>query len=61
VALVAAVRSLFRAGIEVFDVQLTTPHLARMGAVEWPRSAYLRRVAEVKGKRVSLAGLELRP
>lgn len=60
VALVAAVRSLFRAGIEVFDVQLTTPHLARLGAVEWPRSVYLRRVAQVRGKRVSLAGLELR-
>jgi len=60
VALVAAVRSMFRAGIEVFDVQMTTPHLARLGAEEWPRAKYLRRVKEVRAKAVSLAGLELR-
>jgi len=61
VALVAAVRSMFRAGIEVFDVQMTTPHLASLGAVEWPRGRYLRRVAEVRDKPVALAGLEIRP
>jgi leucyl/phenylalanyl-tRNA--protein transferase len=61
VALVAAVRSMFRAGIEVFDVQMTTPHLLRLGAEEWPRKRYLRRVAEVREKPVSLEGLEIRP
>jgi leucyl/phenylalanyl-tRNA---protein transferase len=57
VALVAAVRSLARAGIEVFDVQMMTPHLARLGAEDWPRRRYLRRVAEVRRKRVELDGL----
>jgi leucyl/phenylalanyl-tRNA--protein transferase len=61
VALVAAVRSLFRAGIEVFDVQMTTPHLARLGSEEWPRKTYLARVAAVRGKRVSLDGIEILP
>jgi leucyl/phenylalanyl-tRNA--protein transferase len=59
VALVAAVRSLARAGIEVFDVQMMTPHLARLGAEDWPRRKYLRRVAEVRRRRVDLAGLAL--
>jgi leucyl/phenylalanyl-tRNA--protein transferase len=61
VALVAAAVSLFRAGIEVFDVQLTTPHLVRMGAVEWPRKRYLARVADVRKKPVDLAALQLSP
>jgi leucyl/phenylalanyl-tRNA--protein transferase len=60
-ALVAAFRSLFRAGIEVFDVQFVTPHLASLGAVEWPRSLYLRRVAEVRGRPVKLDRIALRP
>jgi leucyl/phenylalanyl-tRNA--protein transferase len=58
-ALVAAVRSLFRAGIEVFDVQFVTPHLARMGAEWWPRRRYLARVAAVRGKAVDLTGLDV--
>lgn len=49
IALVAAVRSLFRAGIRLFDVQYRTPHLAAMGATEWPRRRYLDRLAEVRG------------
>jgi len=59
VALVAAVRSLFRAGIEIFDVQMTTPHLARLGAEEWPRSRYLARVAKARTKHVRLDGIEI--
>ena len=47
VALVAAVRSFARAGIEVFDVQMTTSHLASLGAAEWKRSRFVRRVKEV--------------
>ena len=61
VALVAAVRSMFRAGIEVFDVQMTTPHLAGLGAEEWPRARYLRRVAQVRATPVPLDGLVIRP
>jgi len=60
VALVAAVRSLFRAGIEVFDVQMTTPHLSSLGAEELPRSRYLARVAKARAKDVRLDGLEIR-
>jgi leucyl/phenylalanyl-tRNA--protein transferase len=41
VALTAMVRSLFAAGIEVFEVQFVTSHLASLGAFEVPRSAYL--------------------
>lgn len=57
IALVACARSLQRAGIELFDVQMMTPHLARMGAVEWPRRRYLARLSEVRSKPVELRGL----
>jgi leucyl/phenylalanyl-tRNA---protein transferase len=43
-ALIASVRSLFAAGITLFDVQFATPHLASLGAVELPRREYLRRL-----------------
>ena len=33
-----------RAGVELFDVQWQTPHLASLGAVELSRSDYLRRL-----------------
>jgi leucyl/phenylalanyl-tRNA--protein transferase len=58
--LVAAVRSLFSAGIEVFDVQMTTTHLVSMGAVEWPRERYLREIARAVKRKVDLSGLEPR-
>ena len=60
VALICAVRALFAAGIEVFDVQLMTPHLQSLGAVSWPRARYLDRLAEVRGKQVALRQLQLR-
>jgi leucyl/phenylalanyl-tRNA--protein transferase len=60
VALVYAVRSLFAAGVEIFDVQLLTGHLASMGAVEIPRTAYLERIAAATDRQVPLEGLELR-
>ena len=50
VALVYAVRSLFAAGIELFDVQLMTHHLESMGATEIPRPRYLARVREAANK-----------
>lgn len=59
VALVYAAVSLFRAGIELFDVQLLTAHLASMGAVEIPRHEYLARARKASERPVSLTGLEL--
>jgi leucyl/phenylalanyl-tRNA---protein transferase len=58
-ALVAAVRSLGRAGIELVDVQFVTPHLASLGAVSWPRARYLARVAALREKKVDLAGIAI--
>lgn len=52
IALVAAVRSVFAAGVELFDVQFLTPHLASMGATNWRRSLYLARLAELRNKRI---------
>ena len=57
VALVALVRSLFAAGIELFDVQFVTEHLASFGAFTIPRREYLRRVAVAAARTVDLAGL----
>lgn len=57
-AVVAAVRSLFAAGIEVFDVQMTTSHLLSLGAVEWPRRRYVTAVARAARKPVDLTRLE---
>jgi leucyl/phenylalanyl-tRNA--protein transferase len=45
VALVAMAERLAASGFALFDVQLMTPHLASMGAVELPRAEYLRRLA----------------
>lgn len=60
VALVHAVRSLFGAGIQLFDVQILTGHLSSMGAVEIPRSQYLARVRAAVSARVDLARLDPR-
>lgn len=57
VALVALVRSLFAAGIEVLDVQFVTSHLATMGAFTIPRRDYLARIAKAAARSVDLAGL----
>lgn len=57
VALVAAVRSLFAAGIEVFDVQMPNDHLVRMGCRTVPRAVYLRRLRDAVGKAVDLTAL----
>lgn len=59
VALVYAVRSLFHAGMELFDVQLMTSHLASMGAVEIPRREYLRSVERAAARPVDLRRIEL--
>jgi leucyl/phenylalanyl-tRNA--protein transferase len=54
VALVAMVRSLFAAGIETFEVQFVTPHLASFGAFAIPRAEYLRRARLHAGKPLEL-------
>lgn len=51
VALVALVEHLRNRGFELFDVQMRTDHTARMGAIEIPRSLYLRRLRQAIRKR----------
>ena len=46
VALVALVDLLRRRGARLLDVQWLTPHLASLGAIEVPRSTYLRLLAD---------------
>lgn len=46
IALVCLVARLNERGYRLFDVQFTTSHLQRFGAVEVPRSEYQRRLAE---------------
>ncbi|MGC4087434.1 MAG: leucyl/phenylalanyl-tRNA--protein transferase [Polyangiaceae bacterium] len=60
VALIASVQSLFSAGITLFDVQFTTPHLASLGSFEVSRRDYLARLASAIREPVSLLGLEPR-
>ena len=45
VGLAVAIDSLFRAGIQVFDVQFVTEHLLSLGAYEVERSEYLAQVS----------------
>ncbi len=58
VALVAAVHSLHAAGIQLFDVQFRTDHLATLGAEEIGRDAYLRELEAAVRMDLDLAGLE---
>lgn len=50
VAFVTLVEQLGRWGIDLVDCQVHTEHLARFGAVEWPRERFLRRLAGVLEK-----------
>lgn len=50
VALVALVALLQKAGVTLFDVQWTTPHLISMGAIEVSRAEYLRLLAETQNR-----------
>jgi leucyl/phenylalanyl-tRNA---protein transferase len=59
VAVVAASRSLKRAGMRLFDVQFATPHLRSLGVKEISRDDYLRRVAEASAQQVDLSKLEM--
>jgi leucyl/phenylalanyl-tRNA---protein transferase len=53
VALVSCVRTLFAAGVQLFDVQFLTSHLASMGAYEISRPEYLERLARAREAAVS--------
>ncbi len=55
VALAVGIDSTFRAGIEVFDVQFVTEHLASLGAFEVSRDEYLAEVARVARREVAPA------
>ena len=57
-ALVALVRTLTARGIDLVDVQMMTPHLASMGAVEWPRERYLAALAERIDRSADLEDVE---
>lgn len=57
VAVVALVRSLFAAGVQLLDVQFGTPHLRTLGAYEVARPEYLRQLAVVRGHALDLRGL----
>lgn len=59
IAVVAASRSLRRAGIQLFDVQFATPHLRSLGVKEISRDDYLARVARAAATPVDLSRLEL--
>ena len=59
IAVIAASRSLARAGIEVFDVQFATPHLRTLGVKEISRDDYLARVARASRLSVDLSRLQL--
>ena len=59
VAVVAASRSLRRAGVEVFDVQFATPHLRSLGVKEISRDDYLARVARASSHALDLSRLVL--
>jgi len=61
VALVSMVRALFARGIQLFDVQLPTPHLESMGATTLPRRVYLERVRRARAEPIDLQHLELPP
>jgi leucyl/phenylalanyl-tRNA--protein transferase len=47
VVLVRLVEHLRQRGYRLFDIQMVTPHMARLGGIEVPRAEYLRRLAEV--------------
>lgn len=57
VALLVALATLSRAGIELFDVQFLTPHLRSLGAVEISRAEYLSKLALAVKRPVSLRDL----
>lgn len=58
VALVAAVHSLFAAGITLMDAQMPNDHLLSMGCAVTPRDEYLRLVEHARPLQVDLRALQ---
>jgi leucyl/phenylalanyl-tRNA--protein transferase len=56
VALVSLVDRLRQCGFQLFDIQMLTEHTARLGAVEIPRSEYLRRLRKALSCPVTFDG-----
>ncbi len=56
IALVALVERMKSRRFGLLDVQFTTPHLERLGAVEIPRTEYLERLEEALAVETSFAG-----
>jgi leucyl/phenylalanyl-tRNA--protein transferase len=59
VALVVSVLALFRAGIELYDVQFLTQHLASLGARPIRRTEYLERLATARETEVDIRHLDV--
>lgn len=59
VALIAALQTLFAAGISLFDVQFLTDHLSMLGAYTISRQEYLSRLQIAKQRQVDLSNLTL--
>lgn len=57
VALVSAVRTVFAAGVALFDVQFLTPHLESLGTYTIRRAEYLSRLATAAARPASLDAL----
>lgn len=50
VAFVHLVQQLHRWGVELVDCQVYTEHLARFGAIEWPRKVFLAELRRLRGE-----------
>lgn len=59
VALIYSVQSLVRLGLELYDVQYLTSHLASLGAREIPRAEYLKRLQKAQAGVLNWSELEL--
>jgi leucyl/phenylalanyl-tRNA---protein transferase len=59
-ALIASVRTLFGAGISLYDVQFLTGHLESLGAYVVSRGEYLSRLGRVRRANVDLSALVAR-
>jgi leucyl/phenylalanyl-tRNA--protein transferase len=53
IALLGAVQAVFAAGLELFDVQFMTPHLASLGTAVISRSEYLALVARATNREIA--------
>ncbi len=61
VTFVVLARWLVAHGVELVDCQVKTPHMERFGAVEWPRTRYLERLAELVERPTCLGPWVLAP